>query len=235
MTTTFKQIKTQLRQVRPYRQQRACCCCCFLDSKPRAIPICTIADCVCHRVLCAWCFVFNSACFRSKPSLFMTRLIAKKKATNVKHAQNDVSLSLQSCCWVSTDPFSRGCLSPAAEGDISSPYSKLSSMRKKSTHKVPMSASRAVVSRMQRTLHATRRTPHGASLLVHAISAWSMKAQRAPFRHGRDARVYFEVWSYGCRYARKLGTHPLNGCRPMDQIWSTCAGDVLAENSWYQE
>ena len=37
------------------------------------------------------------------------------------------------------------------------------------------SASRAVLSRMQLTLHATRPTPHGASRLVLAMSAWSVK------------------------------------------------------------
>ena len=57
------------------------------------------------------------------------------------------------------------------------------------THMVPMSASKAVLSRMQLTLRATRRTPHGASCLVQATSAWSVKTRRAPFRHCRDARV----------------------------------------------
>ena len=52
------------------------------------------------------------------------------------------------------------------------------------------SASQAVLSRMQLTLHATRRTPHGASRLVQAMSAWSVKTRRAPSRHCRDARVY---------------------------------------------
>ena len=48
-------------------------------------------------------------------------------------------------------------------------FLKLSSMRK--------SASPAVLSRMQLTLHATRRTPHDASRLVQALSAWSMKTR----------------------------------------------------------
>ena len=52
------------------------------------------------------------------------------------------------------------------------------------------SASQALLSRMQLTLHATRRTPHGASRLVLAMSAWSVKTRRAPFRYCRDARVY---------------------------------------------
>ena len=43
---------------------------------------------------------------------------------------------------------------------------------------------------MQLTLYATCRTPHGASRLVHAMSAWSVKTRRAPSRHCRDARVY---------------------------------------------
>ena len=47
----------------------------------------------------------------------------------------------------------------------------------------------AVLSRMQLTLDATHRTPHGASRLVLAISAWSVKIRRAPSRHCRDARV----------------------------------------------
>ena len=43
---------------------------------------------------------------------------------------------------------------------------------------------------MQLTLHATCRTPHGASRLVLTMSAWSVKTPRAPFRHCRDVRVY---------------------------------------------
>ena len=43
---------------------------------------------------------------------------------------------------------------------------------------------------MQFTFHATRRTPHGASRLEQAMSAWLVKTRRAPSRHSRDARVY---------------------------------------------
>ena len=46
------------------------------------------------------------------------------------------------------------------------------------------------LSRTQLTLHATRRTPHGASHLVQATSTWSVKTRRALSRHCRDARVY---------------------------------------------
>ena len=42
---------------------------------------------------------------------------------------------------------------------------------------------------MQPTLHATRQNPQGASRLVHAISAWSVKTRRAPSWHSRSARV----------------------------------------------
>ena len=52
------------------------------------------------------------------------------------------------------------------------------------------SASKAVFSRIQFTLHATRPTPHGASRLVQAVSAGSVKTRRAPSRHWRHARVY---------------------------------------------
>ena len=40
--------------------------------------------------------------------------------------------------------------------------------------------------------HATRRTPHGASCSVQAMSAWWVKSRRAPSRHrsSRGARVY---------------------------------------------
>ena len=51
-------------------------------------------------------------------------------------------------------------------------------------------ASQAVLSRMQLTLHATRRSLRGASHLVLAMSAWSVKNRCAPSRHCRDARVY---------------------------------------------
>ena len=42
---------------------------------------------------------------------------------------------------------------------------------------------------MQLTLHATRRSPHGASRLVRAMSTWLAKTRRAPSRHCWDARV----------------------------------------------
>ena len=61
-------------------------------------------------------------------------------------------------------------------------HSTLPSIRK--------SASKAVLSRMQLTLHASCPTPHGASRLAQAMSAWSMETRRAPSRHRRDARVY---------------------------------------------
>ena len=54
---------------------------------------------------------------------------------------------------------------------------------------MPKSVLRAVFGRVHFTLHATHRTPHGASLLVQAMSAWSVKTRRAPSRHSRDARV----------------------------------------------
>ena len=43
---------------------------------------------------------------------------------------------------------------------------------------------------MQLTLHATRRTPNGASRLMLAMSAWSVKTRRAPSRHCEYAKVY---------------------------------------------
>ena len=46
----------------------------------------------------------------------------------------------------------------------------------------PPPASDFYCCRMQLTLHATRRKPHGASLLAHAISFWWVKTRRAPSR-----------------------------------------------------
>ena len=43
---------------------------------------------------------------------------------------------------------------------------------------------------MQLTPHATRRTAHGASRLVQAMPAWSLKTRHAQSRPYRDARVY---------------------------------------------
>ena len=63
-------------------------------------------------------------------------------------------------------------------------------MSKESTRKVRKSASLVALSRMPLILRATRRTPHGPSRLVHAMSdAWSVKARLAPSRHGRDEGV----------------------------------------------
>ena len=59
---------------------------------------------------------------------------------------------------------------------------------------------------MQFTLHATRRTPQGASRLVQAMLAWLVKTRRAPYLHGRDARVY----GYTTTAMHKLSTpYPL--------------------------
>ena len=55
---------------------------------------------------------------------------------------------------------------------------------------MPKSVLRAVLGRMQFTLHATGLTSHGASHLVQAMSAWLVKTRRAPSRYNsRDARV----------------------------------------------
>ena len=58
---------------------------------------------------------------------------------------------------------------------------------------MPKSVLRAVLGRMQFTLHTTRRTPHDASRLVQALSAWLVKTRRAPSRHSRDARMVIRL------------------------------------------
>ena len=71
---------------------------------------------------------------------------------------------------------------------------------------MPKSVLRADLGRMQFTLHVTRRTPHGDSLLVQAMSTWLVKTQRAPSRHSRDARVY----AHATTAMHKLSTPPPN-------------------------
>ena len=91
---------------------------------------------------------------------------------------------------------------------------------------MPKSVLRAVLGRMQFTLHATRRTTHGASRLVQAMSAWLVKTRRAPSRHGRDARVY----SLTTTAMHKLSTPPPpararpppRGGRPFKQYQQKC-------------
>ena len=57
---------------------------------------------------------------------------------------------------------------------------------------------------MQFTLHASRRTPHGASRLVKAMSAWLVTTRRAPSWHSRDA----EVNGHTTAAMHKLSTPP---------------------------
>ena len=76
-----------------------------------------------------------------------------------------------------------------------------------SAHKVRKSTSQVVISKMQPALHATRRTPHGASRLVQAMPVWSAKIRRAPSRHCRDARV-IPLWSYHYGHAQTEYTRP---------------------------
>ena len=76
-------------------------------------------------------------------------------------------------------------ISPDGASPPSSTHSTLSSVYKKARL-----TSCSLYSRMPLTLHATRRSPHGASRLVQALSAWSVKTQRAPSSHCRDASVY---------------------------------------------
>ena len=72
---------------------------------------------------------------------------------------------------------------------------------------MPKTVSRAVLGRMQFTLHATRRTPHGGSRLVQAMCAWLVKIRRAPSRCSRDARVY----GHTTTAMHKLSTPPPPG------------------------
>ena len=88
---------------------------------------------------------------------------------------------------------------PVAVSRVATPENKVQLIgavihEQESRHKVPKCVLQAPLGRMQFTLHATRRTPHGASRFAQAMSAWLVKTRRAPVRQSRDARVY--VWSY---------------------------------------
>ena len=87
-----------------------------------------------------------------------------------------------------------------------------------SRHRVPKSILRAVLGRMQFTVHATRRTCHGASRLVQAMSAWLMKARRAPCRHSRDTRVFFFFFFFAHFYF------------PASGLWSYDYGHAQTES-----
>ena len=81
---------------------------------------------------------------------------------------------------------------------------------------MPKSVLRAFLGRIQFTLHATRRTPHGASRLVQAISAWLVKTRRAPSRHSRNARVY----GHTTTAIHKLSTPPPSPVNPLPPLGS---------------
>ena len=76
-----------------------------------------------------------------------------------------------------------------AYGHTTTAMHKLSTPLAAATQKVRTSALQLVLSRMQLALHATRRTPQGASRLVHAMPALSVKTRRSPPQHCGDARV----------------------------------------------
>ena len=117
---------------------------------------------------------------------------------------------------------------------------------------MPKSVLRAVLGRMQFTLHATRQTPHGASRFVQAMSAWLVKTRRAPSRYSRDARVY----GHTTTAIHKLSTPPppflvalvINGAAPaVDGSGFTCSrfqqltradvrgGSILPSLVWLRE
>ena len=86
-------------------------------------------------------------------------------------------------------------------------HSKLSSKCKKVRTRWRSPLLQVFLSRMQLTLHATRRTPHSASRLVHAMPAWSVKTRRAPSRHIRDPGV-IPLWSHDYAHAQTVYPPP---------------------------
>ena len=72
--------------------------------------------------------------------------------------------------------------------------------------------------RMQFNPHATRRTPHSASLLVQAMSAWLVNTRRAPSRRSRDARVYGHTTT---------AMHKLNTAAPLCRGGGICSWNYV--------
>ena len=86
-------------------------------------------------------------------------------------------------------PWGSYILTPLVSLEVATPEIKSKIIRRCHPY-ARKSASQAVLSRMQLTLHGTRRTYHGASPLVLAMFVWWVKTRRAPSRHCRNARVY---------------------------------------------
>ena len=102
------------------------------------------------------------------------------------------------------------------------------------------SASKTVLNRMQFTLHATRPTPHGASRLVQAICAWSVKIRRGPSRHCTDARVYGHTTTVTCvseytPYSRSLGQIYTYSCMSSLRLSSPLGSFVSAGRSHWAD
>ena len=84
---------------------------------------------------------------------------------------------------------------------------------------MPKYVLRAVLGRMQFALHATRRTPHGASRLVQAMSAWLVKTRRASSRHSRDTRVYGHTTTAMHKLSIRLPIRPAAVCPKHLESW----------------
>ena len=91
--------------------------------------------------------------------------------------------------------------------------------------------SRVVLSRVQPTFHATRPTPHGASRLVQAMSAWLVKTQRAPSRHCRATSVYGHTTYGHARPAANEYAHP--STVRISKMGSGVSGSFFYVHSWY--
>ena len=69
------------------------------------------------------------------------------------------------------------------------------------------SGAQVVLSSMQLSLHATRRTLHGASR-SRRLATWSVKTRRAPSPHGMDASEGHWSSDRGCAAMHEMRAHP---------------------------
>ena len=116
-----------------------------------------------------------------------------RQATNEYACPPDYILSLRMIVsrtvYMSRRPRGSYIVYPSLSLEVATPENKYFLIRRCHSY-ARKSASKPVHGRMQLTLHTTRPTPHGASRLVQAVFAWSVKTRRAPSRHCRYARVY---------------------------------------------
>ena len=126
-------------------------------------------------------------------------MIASRSVNMVRHPRGSyIVIPIHCCLWSGHTRKRSNALA-------------LSSISKKVSTR-PKSVLRAVLGRMQFTLHATHRTPHGASRLAasNVCLVGENPTCSVPAPEGSEG-----LWSYNYGHAQKRSTPPLP-CRPTE-------------------